>query len=420
MDRANQRESPAHREERRVHRRRVLYISGFDPRGAAHYHRFLRDEAAKHVALTGEPIDIGPRRTISPLVQAWTVSAGSAADRVETEYEFLRWDDIVRKYWPRGSLRMWGTCVYATWTYLRAGVTAAAFRASYPIGITTIIPGGFILGQVLLIALAGGLFLGLVPAFSGLPWWSGIIPVAAAAAGTVIAGRSIEKTFQVFWSGRIGAFTIIDARRQVEDIDARRDAFADRLLAALESGQDDEILLVGHSLGTPLAVSALALALERNPDLGRSWPAVSLLTIGPTTPMLSLMPEAEWFRRHLRIAGAAAAAGVSWTEFSAPPDGACFALIDPVVLPNPGYVRPEGSPPCPRIFNARFMELMDPATYAEVKRDWTRMHFQYLMAGDRLGRYDYFKIIAGPLRLQDRYADSDSIKDYSGLRMFSR
>jgi hypothetical protein len=55
-----------------------------------------------------------------------------------------------------------------------------------------------------------------------------------------------------------------------------------------------------------------------------------------------------------------------------------------------------------------------------VKRDWTRMHFQYLMAGDRLGRYDYFKIIAGPLRLQDRYADSDSIKDYSGLRMFSR
>jgi hypothetical protein len=66
------------------------------------------------------------------------------------------------------------------------------------------------------------------------------------------------------------------------------------------------------------------------------------------------------------------------------------------------------------------MELMDPATYARVKRDWTRMHFQYLMAGDRLGRYDYFKIIAGPLRLQDRYADNDSIKDYSGLRMFAR
>src|SRR5687767_688335 len=383
MDQANQKESPAHGDKCRVRRRRVLYISGFDPRGAAHYHRFLRDEAAKHAAMTGEPIDIGSRQTMSPLVQAWTVSAGSAADRVETEYEFLRWDDIIRKYWPRGTLRMWATCVYASATYLRAGVTAAAFRTSYPIGITMTIPGSFVLAQLMLMAVAGGLFLGLMPALTGLPRWSGIIPAAAAIVAILIAGRRIEKTFQVFWSGRIEAFTIIDARGQVEDIGARRDAFADRLLAAVEAGQDDEILLVGHSLGTPLAVSTLALALQRNPDLGRSGPAVSVLTLGPTTPMLSLMPEAEWFRRHLRIAGAAAAAGVSWTEFSAPPDGACFALIDPVVLANPGYVRPDGSPPCPRIFNARFMELMDPATYAEVKRDWTRMHFQYLMAGDR-------------------------------------
>ena len=405
---------------RPVRRRRVLYISGFDPRGPSFYHRFLRDEAAKHAALSGEPIEVGPRRTLSPLSQAWTVTSGAGPDRVDTVYEFLRWDDIVREHWPRGMLRLWATCLYGSWTYLHAGVTRAAFRTSFPIGITMVIPGLFVLAQLLLIGLASGLFLGLVPALLGLPWWSGVLPASAAAAATLLLGRRVERTFQVFWSGRIELFTVRDARGEVEGLDARRDAFAERLVAIVEAGGDDEVLLVGLSLGTPLAVSTLALALERNPDLGRSGPAVSMLTIGPTTPMLSLMPEAEWFRRHLRSAGAAAAAGVSWTEFSAPPDGACFALVDPVVLASPGHRRPEGGPPCPRIFNARFMELMDPATYSAAKRDWTRMHFQYLMAGDRLGRYDYFKIITGPLRLQDRYADSDSVKDYAGLRMLAR
>jgi pimeloyl-ACP methyl ester carboxylesterase len=402
----------------RVRRRRVLYISGFDPRGPSFYHRFLREEAAKHGAMTGEPIEVGPRRTLSPILQAWTVTSGRSSDRVDTVYEFLRWDDIVREHWPRGALRMWITCFHATWTYVRAGVTAAAFRTSFPIGITTIIPGSFVLAQVLIIAAAFGLFVGLVPGLGGLPWWSGLLPAFVAGAVTIMLGRRIERTFQVFWSGRIGAFTIADARCEVAGIDRRRAAFAERLLAVIAAGEDDEVLVVGHSLGTPLAVSTIALALERSPDIGRRGPTVALLTIGPTTPMLSLMPEAEWFRRHLRIAGTAAAAGISWTEFSAPPDGACFALVDPVVLANPGYVRPAGSAPSPKILNARFMELMDPATYAQAKRDWTRIHFQYLMAGDRLGRYDYFKIIAGPLRLADRYADSESVKDYARLRMF--
>ncbi|HWT29407.1 MAG TPA: hypothetical protein VN240_00090, partial [Propylenella sp.] len=350
----------------------------------------------------------------------WTISSGAGPDHVDTFYEFLRWDDIVREHGPRGALRMWITCFYATWTYIRAGVTAAAFHTSFPIGITTIIPGSFVLAQLLIMAAAFGLFLGLLPALSALPWWIGVPPAGAAALATIVLGRRIERTFQVFWSGRIGAFTIVDARGQVKGMDARRTAFAERLLAAVAAGEEDEILVVGHSLGTPLAVSTVALAVERNPGLGRRGPAVSLLTIGPTTPMLSLMPEAEWFRRHLRISGGACAAGICWTEFSAPPDGACFALIDPVILPNPGYVRPQGSPPCPKILNARFMELMDRATYAQAKRDWTRIHFQYLMAGDRLGRYDYFKIIAGPLRLEDRYADSESVTDYARLRMFAR
>jgi hypothetical protein len=211
-----------------------------------------------------------------------------------------------------------------------------------------------------------------------------------------------------------------DARSRVPGFDQRREAFARHLIAAAERDEDDEILLVGHSLGTPLAISVLAGALRLEPDLGRRRPRVALLTLGQTTPMLSLMPEAEWFRDDLRVAGSAGAAGIAWLDFSAPPDGACFALVDPVLAAVPGYERPAGAPPSPKILNARIMELIDPATYARVKRDWIRVHFQYLMAGDRLGDYDYFRIISGPLYLEDRYAGRQSVADYSRLRLFKR
>jgi hypothetical protein len=402
---------------RTVRQRRVLYISGFDPRGASFYHRMLRDEAAKHAAMTGEAIKVGPRRADSSLVQAWTIASESGAGQVETRYEFLRWDDIVRLHWPRRTLRVWADTLYATYVYIRSGVTRAAFRTSFPIGVTMSIPGLLILAQLVLIVAAAALFM-LTPLAFGLPWWGGILPWALAAAAILALGRRVDAKFNAYWSGRIMAFTVRDARSRVAGMDERREAFARHLVAAVAEGGADEILLVGHSLGTPLAISVLARALQHRPDLGRSGPAVALLTLGQTTPMLSLMHEADWFRRDLRIAGTAAEAGVAWIDFSAPPDGACFALVDPVTAGNPDFRRSEGAPPCPKLLNARFMELIDPATYAKVKRDWIRLHFQYLMAGDRVADYDYFRIIGGPLALADRYAGRESVTDFSRLRWF--
>jgi len=405
--------------EKPVRRRRVLYVSGFDPRGPAFYHRFLRDEAAKHVALSGEPMRVGDRRTVSSLVHAWTVTAGPASDEVETSYEFLRWDDIIREHWPRNIFRVWAESIWATWVYIRAGITRAAFRTSFPIGITMHLPGLLILGQILLIALASALFVGALPRLAGLSWWAGAIPTLAAAVATVLLARRIDAKINAHWSGRIMVFTVRDARSQVVGFDARRQALADYLVSAVTEGRGEEILLVGHSLGTPLAVSVMALALERNPELGRMGPAVALLTLGQTTPMLALMPEAEWFRRHLRMAGIAGSSAVEWVDFTSPIDGACFALVDPVALANPDFPRPEGAEACPKLLNARLKELIEPATYAKVKRDWIRVHFQYLMAGDRMGEYDYFRIIGGPLTLRERYAHRESVTDFSRLRLFS-
>jgi hypothetical protein len=39
-----------------------------------------------------------------------------------------------------------------------------------------------------------------------------------------------------------------------------------------------------------------------------------------------------------------------------------------------------------------------------LKRQYFRLHFQYMCAFDRPGSYDYFRITAGPQTLADRYA----------------
>ena len=58
----------------------------------------------------------------------------------------------------------------------------------------------------------------------------------------------------------------------------------------------DEVLVVGHSTGAQLAVSALARVPERRVSAG---PALGLLTLGQSIPMISLLPEADALRDDL-------------------------------------------------------------------------------------------------------------------------
>ena len=51
------------------------------------------------------------------------------------------------------------------------------------------------------------------------------------------------------------------------------------------------------------------------------------------------------------------------------------------------------------------MKLFSPAAYRRMKRDFYRLHFQYLMASELTGDYDYFLITAGDKTLAQRYLD---------------
>src|SRR4051794_34947708 len=89
-----------------IRRRHVFYISGFDPKGPAWYHDIYAQEALKQAEVSGYGISVGPRQRKGKFIGRWLVNWQGDSGEVETTYDFLRWDDIMRRHWPRGSFIM--------------------------------------------------------------------------------------------------------------------------------------------------------------------------------------------------------------------------------------------------------------------------------------------------------------------------
>ncbi len=114
--------------------------------------------------------------------------------------------------------------------------------------------------------------------------------------------------------------------------------------------------------------------------------------------MVSCLPRAERLRADL--AYLSLRDELAWVDVSAPGDGCCFALCDPVAVSG---VAPEGKR-WPLVMSAAFTQSLSPARWKALRWRFFRLHFQYLCAFDAPLDYDYFQITAGPLTLRDRYA----------------
>ncbi|MEH6664549.1 MAG: hypothetical protein V7678_06835, partial [Brevundimonas sp.] len=90
----------------RAHRRRLLFIPGYDPRSPAAYHRLWTEEAPKQAAVSGAVIAVGPKRAEGDHALGWTVQTGMDGRAAETRVTLLRWDDLVRAWWLRGERRV--------------------------------------------------------------------------------------------------------------------------------------------------------------------------------------------------------------------------------------------------------------------------------------------------------------------------
>jgi hypothetical protein len=371
-------------------RRKVFYIPGYDPFPARRYRELYRKEGARQAEISGYEFGMFP----GARSDGWRVAALMDGRVTETEVEVMGWSDIVQGSMDRGILATYAQMLKTAWIYLSTGTFRRLFWLSKGPMVAAVYPVAMLLLQLGLAVAAGaavGVTLGAYT-WPVLGWIAGLLVAVAILRGfRRIDGRLYAHYLMhdyAFSAGRRGATPPALA--------AREEDFAARIAAALVDDVD-EVLVVGHSSGATIAVSVLARLVRQEIAGDGERPALALLTLGQSIPMVSFLPEARQLRADLRLLSEQA--HLAWVDVSAPGDGCSFALADPVAVSGVGR---EGKP-WPLVISAAFSQTLAPETLARLRRRYFRLHFQYLCAFDRPGDYDYFRITAGPLTLAERF-----------------
>jgi len=401
-----------------VARRRVFYIPGYDPYPPRRYRELYRTESRKQAGISGYRIAQKSDRSDT----GWHVRAEFDGAKVESKVDVLIWHDLVQGSMKDGIFGTYLALIRTAWIYLASGTFRRLTWLSKGPVLAALYPVFMLVGQ-LAIAIFGASILGSLGAFVVLQLATGIgFLFGASGPGTVgtILGTTVfwtiflpvvvtalrwfkgqdHKTF-AYYLMQDYAYTAKRRGAYPEEIEARIIEWRHRIEAALRENVD-EVLIVGHSSGAQLAVSVAADILRSN-RFQATGPSLGLLTLGQVIPMVSFLPEARRLRRDLRLL--ATAEDLTWLDVSAPGDGCCFALSDPVSVSG---VAPDRGQKWPIIISAAFSKTLKPETLKALKYRYFRLHFQYLCAFDLPGDYDYFRITAGPMTLAQRYRDRRS------------
>jgi len=373
----------------------VFYVPGYDPFPPRRYRELYRTEAVLQSEVSGHEIAVRPANRTG-----WQVTATIEGRKVDTTVEVLVWSDIVQSSMGQGVFATYIQLVRTSWIYLSS---RALFRLMLlrkgPV-IAALYPIVVLLFQALVACALGA----LAASIAGRPIGheaARLIIACAAFSGTALLtvhlARRYDRRIYAWYLMHDYAFTACEGGAYPQVLETRIAEFVTKIRSTL-LGDWDEVLVVGHSSGVHLAISALA-------DLYRSSPspsqrsALGFLSLGHVVPMVSFLPTADRLRADL--ASLSRESRLIWVDVSAPGDGCAFALCDPVAVSGMA----SAGKLWPLVLSAAFTKTLSPERWKRLRWKFFRLHFQYLCAFDRPGDYDYFAITAGPRTLGARFAN---------------
>jgi len=195
-------------------------------------------------------------------------------------------------------------------------------------------------------------------------------------------------------------------RRRDPILDRRLDFFAQQIVAAALANEADEILIFCHSLGAVIGVDLVDRALRYDPDFGLVGSRVTLVTSASSILKIGLHRGANRF--HAALARVAAARSPFWVDYQARADWLSFFKTDPVAGSR---LRATGRPV---LRNARIRDMVDPAAYIQLRRNFYRLHCQFVSGNERRASYDYFMLFCGPLSAEYQVSLPDGARSAIG------
>jgi len=279
------------------------------------------------------------------------------------------------------------------------GVFLRILRAHWRFGLFMIYPMMLMTIWLMLGAFVGTLCMKLVGALDAPALVANLVGVVTGLGTFASALWLTEPRTYLLYLCDDGISTHQFAHGERRDWEQRMEFFAGNVVDAVRDSNADEVIVVGHSSGSFLAVDVLDRALTRDPALGKHGPRVRLLTIGANLPIVGFHPEAQWFRDRLRRLGTAA--DIDWVDYQSRHDIMNFWPFDPVA--GHGILLADGERRNPTVVSISFRDLWKLGNFGRRRWRFFQAHFQFLLANERLGAaYDYYLICCGPLDLVAR------------------
>jgi hypothetical protein len=387
-----------------IRRRHVIYVEGYDPQGAEGYYRLFSRSFGRF--LKNWPIDakIGDLQIDSDDFAHWDVATAGPNWRVQTRYEFLRQERMIRANMAKP---MWRQVPHALgWmlNYLYTGTLFRVYRASLRYGVVLAHFQLLLLHWLAASALVGWVVGFLLSRLIPMPVFLVFIAGLAAAVGSFALLRPLADKFFVVQINSHWPHLLPFCRGEPSCFDHFVEACAHRLVEAARGRTAEEIVVVGHSGGGVLAPAVVKRALEIDGSLGTYGPRVVLLTPGSLMPGIGVHRHASRVRADIRRI--AIEPTILWIDAQARADWLNFYDFDPV----DGIGVDAGALRCnPLIWKVRLRDMLAPAFYRKIRFNLFRTHYQFIMANDMRAPYEYMMLVCGPLPVEQWARDGVSM-----------
>lgn len=386
-----------------VTRRAVFFIGGYDPKTPAAFFGRMRKEIQRFDLVWGTETQILNQPCLPDDESGHvTITACSLPEgwSTQTDFSFLALDPIVLSDFNRPVLNRLLRYLAAFSGFIIEGSAQRFFLKAWRFGLYFLYP--FL--TLVAFALLGGLTALLVCV------WLGLASIAIGLAVFFLALSVFGRRWSTLHLMDLWSFSSQFMRSQRPDAEALLQRFASRIVDKAEAERYDEIILIGHSTGGMLILDVAARCLSLDPDFSQRAPEVSILTLGSTALKAGYSKAAKEFRKRMRQL--IADPHLRWVEVQCLTDPINFYKTDPVrEMKLDQQTRSE----FPLIRTVRIKDMLQPDSYRRIKRNFFRVHYQYIFGNTKAYWYDFFQICCGPNTL-DKRAREHLLGNRQGLK----
>jgi hypothetical protein len=367
-----------------VTKRAVFLVGGYERNDAAGFFRRIGREMDRFGKCWSVEAVLGtPTEVLSGAATMATVDYRGPDGDCRSEVTFLSFDDIVKQDGARSFVARLGAYLLAFFDYVFSGTMFRFFATNWRFALYFLYPF-VMLGFFVWLGTVAYRLMGWLP-LPGGP----VLPVLVGAGVVYMVGRFIGRRYFVFHLMDLWSFSREHLHCRRKELDQRIADWAALIGEQSSANPYDEILLVGHSTGGALILDvahhlAERLAVEQRPV------DFKLVTVGSTSLKVALHPAAK--RARARLQALAGHPGIRWTEFQALTDVINFYKCDPYTRAGLTHQRADHFP---TQFQVRIRDMLERDVYKRVKKNFFRVHYQFISANSRRYFYDFFMICCG-------------------------